>query len=320
MNLLNLANQLSPQAPEPQLAGIVNGWSIEVLPRTAAKIDDFRAILPKGTRVYIAHVPGTPIEDMVATARRLHEEGFPVMPHFPARSIPDVATLEDWILRYRGEADVKQALLLGGGNARPEGAFGGSIQMIETGFFDRYGFTQLHVAGHPEGNRDIDKDSTTLNADNALAWKQDFACRTDAQMAIVTQFAFDPRAITDWAERICDRGITLPVHIGIAGPAKLKTLIHYALSCGIGPSLKVLQKRARDVTRLLMPYEPTDLVAELAAYKSCHPDSLLQQLHVFPLGGIEAAAAWMNRNSSEGVYAAQAHLEPDRGLARQGVP
>ena len=71
------------------------------MPRTAEKVEDFRAILPNGTRVYIAHIEGTPIEDMVATAKRIAGEGFDVMPHFPARIIHDKATLADWIARYR---------------------------------------------------------------------------------------------------------------------------------------------------------------------------------------------------------------------------
>ncbi len=45
------------------------------------------------------------------------------MPHFPARIIKDKATLADWIARYQGEADVKQALLAGGGVAKPVGDF-----------------------------------------------------------------------------------------------------------------------------------------------------------------------------------------------------
>ncbi len=59
---------------------------------------------PKARGVYIAHIEGTPIEDMVATAKRLKEEGFDAMPHFPARIIKDKATLADWIAQYQGEA------------------------------------------------------------------------------------------------------------------------------------------------------------------------------------------------------------------------
>jgi len=297
MALLNFDLHPDIQPPPARAGGLAAGWSIEVMPRTAAKVENFRALLPPGTRVYIAHIAGTPIEDMLATARRLHEDGFPVMPHFPARGIPDAAVLEDWIRRYRDEAGVTQALLLGGGNPEPVGDFDSSIQLIETGLFDRHGFTHLHVAGHPEGNRDIDRDTGTANVDAALLYKQDFAARTDAEMAIVTQFAFDAAAVTQWAERIAELGITLPIHAGIAGPAKLQTLIQFALSCGVGPSVSVLQKRARDLTKLLVPYEPTEVVSALDAYKARHAQSLISQFHVFPLGGIKTAAEWMNRHA-----------------------
>lgn len=304
MALLNFDMRRDVPASQTRIAGAMAGWSIEVMPRTAAKVESFRALLPEGTLVYIAHIAGTDIEDMVATARRLHEEGFAVMPHFPARGIADKAMLEDWIRRYRDEAGVSRALLLGGGNAEPAGDFDSSIQLIETGLFDRFGFTRLHVAGHPEGNRDIDRNGGTDGVDSALMFKQDFAARTNADMAIVTQFAFDTQAVTSWAERIADMGVTLPIHAGIAGPAKLQTLIQFALSCGVGPSVSVLQKRARDVTRLLMPYEPTEVVAGFADYMARHPHGLISQLHVFPLGGIKVAAEWMNRHAPEAVLEA----------------
>ena len=112
----------------PEVEAFLQGYSIEVMPRTAEKIENFKDLLPAGTRVYIAHIEGTPIEDMVRTAARLHADGFPVMPHFPARIIQDKATLADWIARYQGEADVKQALLLAGGVTDPVGAFDSSMQ------------------------------------------------------------------------------------------------------------------------------------------------------------------------------------------------
>jgi methylenetetrahydrofolate reductase (NADPH) len=284
-------------ASAPNLADIVGGYSIEVTPRTAAKVARFGDLLPGGTRVYIAHIHGTPISDMVATAKRLRIEGYPVMPHIAARSISDAAMLEDWIRQYRDEAGVDQALLLAGGLARPEGRFESSIQLMETGLFDKYGFRRLHVAGHPEGNRDIDPDGSTARADEALAWKQSFMRRANVEMAIVTQFFFDAEPVIRWTERLQRLGVTMPVHIGIAGPTKLQTLIKYAISCGVGASLKVLQKRAMDVTKLMVPYEPREVVSALAAYRKTHPKSSIAQVHFFPLGGIKAAAQWANAQS-----------------------
>lgn len=301
MALLNFRKS-QPAQTEPvngNVEAFLKGYSIEVMPRTAAKVDDFRALLPEGTRVYIAHIEGTPIEDMVATAKRLNDEGYPVMPHFPARIIKDQATLADWIARYQGEADVKQALLLAGGVAEPHGDFHSSMQLLETGLFDKAGFTNLHVAGHPEGNRDIDPDGSTKLVDEALQWKQKFSETTDAQMALATQFAFEAGPIIDWANGVKEAGVDIPIHIGIAGPAKLQTLIKFAIACGVGPSLKVLQKRAMDVSKLLLPYEPTDVIRELADYKAANPDFNITNVHFFPLGGIKTNANWAINNGGD---------------------
>ena len=293
MALLNFRKKTPDAAPSsPAVEAFLDGYSIEVMPRTAEKVDDFRGLLPAGTRVYIAHIDGTPIEEMVATAKRLAAEGYPVMPHFPARIIKDQVTLADWIARYQGEAGVDQALLLAGGVATPVGDFHSSMQLMETGLFDKAGFKRLHVAGHPEGNRDIDPDGSDANVMDALRWKQKFRDTTDAEMALATQFAFDAEPIIAWADALHDAGITLPIHIGIAGPAKLQTLIKFAIACGVGPSLKVLQKRAMDVTKLLLPYEPNDVVTALAAHKAANPDFTVERVHFFPLGGIKTNAKW----------------------------
>ncbi|MEH6356786.1 MAG: hypothetical protein V7760_12300 [Marinobacter sp.] len=286
------------------LASFLSGYSIEVTPQTANKVESFRDILPTGTRIYIALIEGTPIEDMVRTARRLADEGFEVMPHFPARLVKDKTELAEWVAQYQGEAGVEQGLLLGGGVTTPAGEFEDSMQMIETGLFD--GFKNLHFAGHPESNRDIDPDGSDRMVMQSLKWKQAFSERTDARVAITTQFCFEAAPVIAWAERLAAEGINLPIHIGVAGPAKLHTLIKYAVSCGVGPSMKVLQRRAKDVTRLLLPYEPTELLAEIAAHKERHPNFGIEQVHFFPLGGIKNNANWVTENGGAAVRPASA--------------
>lgn len=295
----------APKSANPHLESFLKGYSIEVMPRTAEKVDDFRALLPADTRVYIAHIEGTPIEDMVATARRLKEEGFVPMPHFPARIIKDEATLRDWIARYQGEADVKQGLLLAGGVAEPHGDFHSSMQLLESGAFGDAGFERLHVAGHPEGNKDIDPDGSDTMVMEALRWKQAFKDTSDAEMALATQFCFDAGPVIEWADRLRAEGITLPIHIGVAGPAKLQTLIKFAIACGVGASLKVLQKRALDVTKLLLPYEPTEFLEPLAEHAAVTPDFNITQVHFFPLGGIKTNANWAIENGGRHTQPAQ---------------
>ena len=307
MALLNFKRPALNEAPvSPQVEAFLQGYSIEVMPRTAEKIEDFRDLLPAGTRVYVAHIEGTPIEDMVATAKRLAAEGYNVMPHFPARIIKDQPMLEDWIARYQGEANVTQALLLAGGVDAPHGQYHSSLQLLESGLFDKAGFNRLHVAGHPEGNKDIDPDGTSVNVDAALSWKQLFSERTDAKMALATQFAFEAGPIIDWANAVKAVGVDIPIHIGIAGPAKLQTLIKFAIACGVGPSLKVLQKRAMDVTKLMLPYEPTQVISKLAAHKAENPDFNISHVHFFPLGGIKTNANWAIRNGGNSAVPAAA--------------
>ncbi|MGA1833221.1 methylenetetrahydrofolate reductase [Rhizobium wenxiniae] len=307
MAILNLfKNRRADEKTERASFGaLLDGYSIEVMPRTAAKIENFREFLPAGMRVYIAHIDGTPIEDMVTTAKRLTDDGYAVMPHVPARLIRDKAMLEDWISRYVNEAGVSQALLLAGGLSSPRGELESSLQLLETGLFGRYGFKRLNVAGHPEGNKDIDKDGTTRLVDRALKFKQAYSENSDAEMAIVTQFAFDAGSIIRWTERIAEAGVTLPIHLGVAGPTKLQTLIKFAISCGVGPSLSVLQRRAMDLSKLLVPYEPDEFLTEIANYKATHPQSLIDEIHVFPLGGIRASADWVNERVLKGKVASQ---------------
>ncbi|MEP3846579.1 MAG: methylenetetrahydrofolate reductase [Paracoccaceae bacterium] len=298
MALLKFKSDTGPVSGRltPEVEMLLQDFSIEIMPRTAEKVADFRDLLPAKTRVYIAHIEGTPIEDMVRTAARLNSDGFSVMPHFPARIIKDKETLADWIARYQGEADVKQALLLAGGVDTPYGEFDSSISLLETGAFDKAGFKRLHVAGHPEGNKDIDPDGTRKNVDAALKWKQSFSEQTDAEMAIATQFAFESGPIIEWANGLKASGIDLPIHIGVAGPAKLQTLIKFSIACGVGASLRVLQRRAKEVTKLLLPFEPTDVLTELAAHKVANPDFNVTRVHFFPLGGIKTNAHWAIEN------------------------
>ena len=60
------------------------------------------------------------------------------------------------------------------------------------------------------------------------------------------------------------------------------------MSCGVGASMRVLQRRAADLTKLMLPFTPDAVLADLAAHKAAHPDSAIAGVHFFPLGGIEA--------------------------------
>ncbi len=254
---------------------------------------DLSALLPSGTIVYIAHIAGTSIDDMTATARALREMGMEPKPHIPARLLAGAAELTDWLARYRGEAGVTRALLLAGGVVQPKGTFDSSMKLAETGLFDRAGFRELSFAGHPEGSRDIDPKGGNALANDALSWKQSFAQRTGAAISLVTQFVFTVESILPWQDQTSTMGIDLPIHVGVAGPVSLRTMLRYGLACGVGPSLRVIQQRAADLRKLLTPYSPDDLIAALGKQRTLRLSNRIVGLHLFPVGGIQACANWL---------------------------
>ena len=46
---------------------------------------------------------------MLKTAKKITDEGFIPMPHFPARIIDSKKTLESWMGQYSNEANVQEA-------------------------------------------------------------------------------------------------------------------------------------------------------------------------------------------------------------------
>jgi len=301
-------NQASERAAATRhIVDFMTGFSIETTPGSAAKIPDFRTILRPGTTVSVTFLPGSDFMDTVRTAKRLKAEGFNPAPHIAARSIPSHAMLAEFMTRLRGEADVREVVALAGGVNEPLGAFDNSMQLMETGLFDKHGIRRIGVAGHPEGSPDIGPAQLA----EALDWKNRFAARSDASFYIATQFCFEAAPVIAWDRAIAAAGNTLPVHVGVPGLATLKTLINHAKACGIGPSMRVLTRQARHIAKLLTVQAPDRLVADLAHYKAAHPECGIAKVHIYPLGGLRRSAAW-----TYGVVDGEITLRKDgRGFA-----
>jgi methylenetetrahydrofolate reductase (NADPH) len=276
---------------------LVRGFTIETSPRTAAKMESLADLAPAGTTVFIPSLPRLHFSDIIETAKRLKAEGFNPSPHVTARSIPSAAVFEQYMGELQDRVGVSAALVLAGSAREPAGPYESSMQLLGTGLFERLGIKSIGVAGHPEGSPDI----PDVAALSALRWKNDYWRRTTAQLTIVTQFCFEARPIVAWEERIRALGVGLPIRVGIAGPATLKTLLSYAKTCGIGPSMAVLTRQAKNLTRLLSVNAPDILVRDLAVYRAQCPQCLIEGIHVYPFGGHERTAAWLNA-VAEGAF------------------
>jgi methylenetetrahydrofolate reductase (NADPH) len=193
------------------------------------------------------------------------------------------------------DGGVRRMLLIGGDVERPAGPFAGALDVLETGATVDHGIESIGVAGYPENHPRV----ASAELWEALARKQEFAERTGTRVHIVTQFGFDPSAVTAWAREVHRRGITLPIHAGIAGPVPLPRLIKYAIHCGVGASLKALMRNTASLA---------SLAAAGAGATAATPDRMLLgvlrgreelqafnivQPHFFSLGGALETARWL---------------------------
>jgi len=271
-----------------QIIDFMTGFTAETTPGSAAKIADYRVHLRPGTVVYITFLPGSDFNDTVATAKRLRDEGFQPVPHFAARSITSRAVFEDNLKRCVEEVGIDRVLTIAGAVANPLGEYNDSMQLLETGLFDKYGIKTIGLAGHPEGSPDMSDEAIAA----AIKWKNGFAERSDAELHLVTQFAFEAAPIIAWDKALRAEGNALPIHIGVPGLATLKSLLAHARACGVGASMKVLSRQARNITRLLVVQAPDKLVRELAEYQASDPDCGISGVHMYPLGGLKRSAIW----------------------------
>ena len=279
-----------------QIKKAMQNWSIEVSPSSNKKINDFREVLPVGTTVNVTEIPGSDPERILSTVHQLASQEMNAVPHIAARGIESLAALDGLITRYR-EAHVTEVLLIAGGYKQPVGDFSSSIDVLETGLLENLGIKKVGVAGHPEGSPDISKAELA----HALKRKNAIAQESGLDMYLETQFCFDAQAILDWEEQIREAGNRLPIRVGLAGPARLKTLIHFAVISGVGPSLQFLKKQARNVTKLLTVQDPYELIETLAPHIDPQSPSALQSIHLYPFGDFSQTAYFANQLAAQGM-------------------
>lgn len=271
-----------------QIIDFVTGFTIETTPGSALKIADYREHLRPGCKVAVTFLPGSDFADTIATAKRLKEEGFEPLPHFAARSITSAAVMEENLKKLQDEVGIEEVVALGGAVDNPLGDFESSMDLLETGLFDKYGIRKIGVAGHPEGSPDISEQGLK----DAINWKNAFAERTGAELYIATQFCFEAAPIIAWDRMIQSEGNKLPIHIGVPGLATIKTLLNHAKACGVGPSMRVLTRQAKNIAKLMTVNAPDKLVMDLAQYHAEDPNCGIARVHMYPLGGLRKSAAW----------------------------
>ena len=281
---------VSPETKK-QTDAFLNLASVEVTAKQLDKLPILQLHLAKGTKVFIALLDAADVESQISLASALQQSGFQAIPHVPARFVRDEEDLKNRIAAFTKQG-VTQVLALGGGAAKPIGKFDAAIQLLETGLFETHGITRIGIAGHPEGNADITKVHGEAALLSALKQKQAWLKEKNIEGFIATQFLFDAEPLAYWAKGLREAGIDLPLHVGIPGPATLKTLVRYAALCGVGHSARFIRKQALNITKLLSVSEPTEFVEQLAKLHFEKPELKIAGPHLYPFGGFDKLFAW----------------------------
>ena len=261
--------------------------SIETSAKNLVEIDAYPSLLPKGTDIYVAWLPGSPYHHIVSVAKRLRRAGMNPVPHIAARQLANREVAMAYLAGLRDEADVRRVLLIAGDSDAPVGAYDSSAALLESGLLQAHGIRSIGVAGYPEGHRKIPE--AALMA--ALDRKIDYAAAHGLDLFMVTQFCFEGQAILDWLGRLRARGAVLPVRVGVAGPASIRTLLNYGMRCGIGNSIRALGSQAISLTRLIGQHGPDAVVRRIAPQAA---ELNVAGLHLFPFGGFTQSAQWID--------------------------
>jgi methylenetetrahydrofolate reductase (NADPH) len=272
-----------------RIAALAKGYSLEVSSRSARDLDACLTHLEKGADVYINFIAGDDLGAKVRCAAALQGSGFRPVPHIGARHLKSVAQLDDLLARLAGEAGVDRALLIGGDASAPAGPFESSFAVLASGLLAKHGFRAAGFAGYPEGHPQIGTPALKRALEDKLA----LAAQQGIEAYVVTQFCFEPAAVAAWLAALRGDGVTVPVRIGLAGPANVATLVRFAIRCGVTNSIRALTGRADRFLRIVSDSAPDGLVRGLA---ESDPAFLagVAGLHFFPFGGVAKTARWAN--------------------------
>jgi methylenetetrahydrofolate reductase (NADPH) len=261
---------------------LIQTYSVEVVTKDQKGIDAAGELMAPRGEVFVANLPNESPDRLVAACVQVDRRGLTAVPHIVARNTHSLAELDDTLARLAGEAGVKTALVLGGDRDQPVGPFDASIQLIETGLFQKHGVGRVAFACHPEEHPRV-ADAVLWPA---LGVKLAAAEQAGLATFLVSQFAFDAAPILALAGRLRAAGITAPLRVGVAGPAQRTTLIKYALMCGVGASLRALRERSDLAMSVAAGETPEALLREVALAQDAEPSLGMDSVHFFTFGSL----------------------------------
>jgi methylenetetrahydrofolate reductase (NADPH) len=281
--------------PHKRIGALIRGFSIEVTPGGVGPSGSAIQLLPIGMETFIAYLPTSTPDQLLAAAETLQCAHMTPVPHIVAQSFASEADLDRLLQQLNVRAGVTRVLVIAGDRDAAVGPYESALQIIRTGLLEKNGIRSVYVSCYPEGHPRIsDEQLETARIDKLAAIEQ-----AGLAGGLVSQFCFEPAPIIALARRMGDSAHPVPYRVGLAGPASTATLMKYAMMCGVGSSMRALRERQSLTRNLLSGATPEHLIEQLARAKQDDPAISLDGVHFFTFGAlaktVELAASMTKR-------------------------
>src|SRR6478736_6027860 len=252
----------------------------EVLP-TASIEDKLLEHVPVDRTITVTASPSKGLEPTLDLTERLTGHGYVAVPHLAARMVRDRAELAEICERLSGKGITR--VFVPGGDADPAGDYVDALSLLRDLADLGRPFPHVGITGYPESHPTIADDLTVQSM-----WdKRRYATH------VVSNLTFDPVVIRDWVHRLRQRGVTMPLLLGIPGPVDRTKLLTMATRIGVGESTRFLAKHKGTFARLAAPGGFTgERFLEQCAPTLAEPTALVEGLHVFTFNQVAETEEW----------------------------
>jgi len=239
-------------------------------------LDESRCYLPPGTRIYVSHLPRQKWRPPCARVR----------PCAARVSSPFLTCPFDcWNRRRLSRNCSRLCVVLQGprrfcsypATTRSRGALHAVSEALSTGLLERYGFRACPLRGIPRAIREshsMHREAERRKVTRGRAWLRG---------TFHHQFLFESGPYFQWVNDHRETPLAARYVCGLAGPAKITTLMRYALRCGSGPRCEGLAHtipHSRIFSVIMGRWHATSL-ARKRATGAC----VLDGVHMFCFGG-----------------------------------
>lgn len=271
------------------IQSLLGDFSVEITGKDAESFTEASGLLPEGSRVNVTYLGNEDLQLRRSTSAVVKAGGHRPVPHISARRVTSHQELQEFLSALHEDGTSAHILVIAGDPSEPMGPYEDALAIFKTGpALGDFGVQRVSISGYPEGHPDIPDEVLW----SALKAKFEILTEQGQEAEIVTQFGFDVEAVIKWIELLRESGVSLPVRVGVPGPAGVKRLLAYARRFGVASSTGIAKKYGLSLTNLLSTAGPDQFLSHLAERldPNAHGDV---RIHFYTFGGLQRTAEWV---------------------------